>query len=367
MNKVRHVLGISGGKDSTALAVYLKNKYPQLDIDYYFCDTGMELPETYKLLDNLKNFLGKEITLLKAAPKSPKEPFDHFIELYGGFLPSSSMRWCTAKLKLEPFEEFVGNDLVISYVGIRGDEEREGYISKKENIQSIFPFRKNIWSQDIVEKVLKNENIELITEFYKNISDGKNLKNVLEIVKQPLSFRFPENVKLKALLDIDTTNFNKVVFSFIKQTKYPLSFVDEYPLVENEEVLGLNEILKLLETSNIGVPEYYNKKEFVVNGQKGVYNRSRSGCFFCFFQQKIEWVWLYENHRDLYIKAMEYEKEGYNWMQGESLAELIKPERIEHIKKEQLKKLTKNSSIKSKYLLDILDDDERSACTACSV
>jgi 3'-phosphoadenosine 5'-phosphosulfate sulfotransferase (PAPS reductase)/FAD synthetase len=366
MGKIRHVLGISGGKDSTALAVYLRNNYPDLDLEYYFCDTGKELPETYKLLEDLKHFLGKEITILKAAPNSPKDPFDHFIALFGGFIPSSNMRWCTAKLKLEPFEEFVGDDPVVSYVGIRGDEEREGYISKKENIQSIFPFRKNIWSQDVIDKVLKNENINFLTELFKSIDNCKNLKSILEIIKQPLSFKFPQNFKLNALLDISTANFNKAVFAFIKQTKYPLSYIEEYPLVENEEVLGLNEILKLLETSGVGVPNYYNKREFDLNGKKGFYNRSRSGCFFCFFQQKIEWVWLYENHKDLYIKAMEYEKDGYNWIQGESLAELIKPERIEHIKSEHIKKINKNSSIKSKYLLDILDD-ERDACTACSV
>lgn len=28
MTKVRHVLGISGGKDSAALAIYMKQKYP---------------------------------------------------------------------------------------------------------------------------------------------------------------------------------------------------------------------------------------------------------------------------------------------------------------------------------------------------
>lgn len=35
MSKVRHVLGISGGKDSAALAIYLKRLYPQLPIEYY--------------------------------------------------------------------------------------------------------------------------------------------------------------------------------------------------------------------------------------------------------------------------------------------------------------------------------------------
>ncbi len=33
MNNVRHVLGISGGKDSAALAIYLKRLYPKLPIE----------------------------------------------------------------------------------------------------------------------------------------------------------------------------------------------------------------------------------------------------------------------------------------------------------------------------------------------
>ena len=40
MNDVRHVLGISGGKDSAALAVYLTLHYPELPVEYYFMDTG---------------------------------------------------------------------------------------------------------------------------------------------------------------------------------------------------------------------------------------------------------------------------------------------------------------------------------------
>ncbi len=62
--KVRHLLGISGGKDSAALAIYMKNKSPNLKLDYYTCDTGKELDETYKLTENLEIYLGKSITKL---------------------------------------------------------------------------------------------------------------------------------------------------------------------------------------------------------------------------------------------------------------------------------------------------------------
>jgi 3'-phosphoadenosine 5'-phosphosulfate sulfotransferase (PAPS reductase)/FAD synthetase len=65
--KVRHVLGISGGKDSAALAIYLRKNHPQLDIEYYTCDTGKELSETYQLIEKLEVYLGKKITRLVAA------------------------------------------------------------------------------------------------------------------------------------------------------------------------------------------------------------------------------------------------------------------------------------------------------------
>jgi hypothetical protein len=76
----------------------------------------------------------------------------------------------------------LGTDPVISYVGIRGDEEREGYISTKKNIQSIFPFRKNIWSQDVVTKLLANQNMEQLLEMSKNIDFGKNQEKAFQTI-----------------------------------------------------------------------------------------------------------------------------------------------------------------------------------------
>jgi len=43
MGEVRHILALSGGKDSSALAVFMKDKVPQME--YVFCDTGDELAE----------------------------------------------------------------------------------------------------------------------------------------------------------------------------------------------------------------------------------------------------------------------------------------------------------------------------------
>ena len=60
-SETRHVLGLSGGRDSAALAVYMRQNHPELDIDYFFTDTGKELPEVYEFLVKLEGFLGKPI------------------------------------------------------------------------------------------------------------------------------------------------------------------------------------------------------------------------------------------------------------------------------------------------------------------
>jgi len=367
MSKVRHLLGISGGKDSAALAIYMRSKYPSLDVEYYTCDTGKELDETYQLVKNLEIFLGLKIKILQGAANSSEDPFDHFLKMYGGYLPSSNSRWCTKKLKLDPFEKYVGSDLVVSYVGIRGDEDREGYISTKSNIQSIFPFRKNIWSEDVVAKVLSNSNYEQVNSIVGQIEFGRHKQTAEAIWTKKIDSTFTLNQKLQSLLDLDVRSFNQVVFQYLKSTDYPLANEADFPLIENDEVLVRDDIFKILEESGVGVPAYYKKMDFEINGKKGQYSRSRSGCFFCFFQQKIEWVWLYEQHPDLYKKAMEYEKDGYTWGQHESLAELIQPKRMAAIKEEYLKRMERKSQTKSPYLLDILSDAEGEGCAACFI
>ena len=191
--KVRHILGISGGKDSAALAIYLKQKYPSLKIEYYNSDTGCELAETETLINRLEAYLGK-IERLRAAEGSPEPtPFHHFLKAMGGFLPSPQARWCTKKMKLDKLEEYVGDDYAVSYVGIRGDEDRDGYISSKPNIQ------------------------------------------ILDTVKKPITKLFYYSKKMNALLDYDIKLFNHAVFEFLKTTDYPVGKMDSFPLLDNTD------------------------------------------------------------------------------------------------------------------------------------
>ena len=366
--EVRHILGISGGKDSAALAIYLKNKYPHMNIVYYNSDTGCELAETDLLISRLETYLGG-ITKLRAAEGSPEPtPFEHFLKASGNYLPSPQARWCTQKMKLAEMERFVGDIPTISYVGIRGDEDREGYVSTKSNIQSIFPFRKNIWSVDVIHRVLHNDNLPKLIELYKQYTPQANAEKILEVASIPISKEFFYGKKANALLDLDVKLFNKVVFESLKGTDCPIGMLDEFPLIDNDDVLVKADIFRILEESGVGVPAYYNPVPFEVDGKIGYYNRSRSGCYFCFFQQKIEWIWLYEQHPNLYAKAMEFEKDGYTWNQNESLADLIKPERIRQIKLDAIKKQEvireKNQNCKLIDTLGALNEDD-AFCASC--
>ena len=150
----RHILCMSGGKDSTALALYMRDRVPKME--YVFCDTDKELTETYEYLHRVEAFLGKKIIRLNA-----KAGFDHWLEIFGGYLPSPNMRWCTRMLKLKPFEEYVGEQPVISYVGLRADEDRTGYISTKPNIKAVFPFKEDGINYSGVMKILEDSGIGL--------------------------------------------------------------------------------------------------------------------------------------------------------------------------------------------------------------
>jgi len=265
-NAARHILSISGGKDSAALAVYLRDKIP--NIEYVFCDTGEELDETYAYLARLEAYLGRPITVLKQDGRD----FRHCLVIYNNYLPSPQMRWCTKHLKIIPFEKYVRDDYVINYIGIRADEDRDGYISRKPNITARYPFKE----------------------------DG--------IIKE--------------------------------------------------------DVFRILNEAGLGLPEYYKW-------------RSRSGCYFCFFQQKIEWVGLLENHPELFKRAMSYEKtdiesgERFTWADNESLEELSRPERVAQIKAEHKERIERRPKKAKGLLIDIFaemaDEEDERACFICSI
>lgn len=193
--------------------MYLKKNNPEISYEYVFCDTGCELPETYEYLDKIEKRL--EINIIRL---NTDKPFEFYLDKLNGYLPSVFARWCTREMKIKPWEKYIGDEEVISYIAIRADENRKGYYSSKKNIHP------------------------------------------------------------------------------------------KYPFIESN--ITISEVENILKKSGIGYPEYYKW-------------RSRSGCYFCMFQRRIEWVNLYKNHPDLFKKALNFEKDNFTWIQGMSLMDIL--------------------------------------------
>lgn len=267
-SQVRHILSLSGGKDSAALAVYMRDRVPNME--YIFHDTDKELPETYEYLERLEGYLGKKIERTNFGTT-----FDHILRMKGGMLPSNHRRWCTELMKLKPFENYIKDDFCVNYVGIRADEDRIGYISTKPNIRAVFPFREDGIDYDGMQRIL---------------------------------------------LD-----------------------------------------------SGIGLPPYTE------------WGRTRSGCFFCFYQQKIEWVRLKQRHPQLFDEAKGYEKPNpingntFFWTSTESLEEIEQPKRMAQIEanweKTQKRLLKKRSNVTLAESLGGLhvEPEIRTGCLICQL
>ena len=164
---VRHVLGLSGGKDSAALAVHMDKNYPEINVEYFFTDTGYELKETYDYLNKLKTRLNRPIHYI-----NPRNSFDYFLKKYNNFLPSQTARWCTIEMKLRSFEDWIKpslikGDEIITYVGIRFDERgRVGYKPSNPLIKAKFPFIDDHINKENVLEILESSGLGL-PDYYK--------------------------------------------------------------------------------------------------------------------------------------------------------------------------------------------------------
>ncbi len=135
MSEPKHVVGLSGGKDSTALALWLVENEPR-EYEFICNETGDELPEMIEHWQRLERLLGAPLRRVRAD--------QDLIELCESqnALPNWRQRWCTRILKIEPtikYMESLPDDSVL-YVGLRADEEmRRGLFGEDINIR--FPLR----------------------------------------------------------------------------------------------------------------------------------------------------------------------------------------------------------------------------------
>ncbi|MFK7678762.1 phosphoadenosine phosphosulfate reductase family protein [Bacillus sp. Wb] len=235
----RHIVGLSGGKDSSALAIWIKQTRPDIHekVEYYFTDTQKELPEVTEYLDKLEVYLGKPIQYIKATVGDKKriqftteeteiDSFDDVLyNKYNGFLPAPMSRWCTRDLKIIPMEQWIGEDHCISYVGLRADEpERTGYVRKgKSNITPVYPFREDGLGINEIFKLL--ETTIGIPEYYKwRTRSGCTFCFFQRRVEYSILFHLYPDL-FKDAQKYESEHDDGRIFSWIKDR--PLSYVAE--------------------------------------------------------------------------------------------------------------------------------------------
>jgi hypothetical protein len=145
---VNRFVAISGGKDSTAMALRLVEVEPD-DYTFLITPTGRELPPMEEHWRKLEERLGKPLC------RVPAPSLLDLIKRYQA-LPNWRMRWCTRQIKIEPFMAYVANHLpAISYVGIRADEaQRGGTLWTEDEVVQDFPLVRWGWGIDKVKRYL---------------------------------------------------------------------------------------------------------------------------------------------------------------------------------------------------------------------
>jgi len=155
---VAHIVGLSGGKDSTALALRLKELHPSVPYNYVCSPTGDELPEMVDHWLRLGDILGSRLIPITASGASLNGLIREF-----NAVPNARMRWCTRILKIEPFKAFLlANAPCIHYVGIRADEDdREGIYGEIEGVTQLYPFQDWEWKIGDVLEYLRAHGISI--------------------------------------------------------------------------------------------------------------------------------------------------------------------------------------------------------------
>lgn len=107
-NGLTVIASVSGGKDSTALILALREA--EIPARYVFADTWWEADETYAYLDYLRAQLGIVIDVVGKPGGMVAR-----VRRSAGF-PGRMQRWCTRELKIEPLRGY--HDALIEATGI---------------------------------------------------------------------------------------------------------------------------------------------------------------------------------------------------------------------------------------------------------
>jgi len=173
---MKHIVGLSGGKDSTAMALWLVENEPR-DYEFICTPTGEEPPEWDLHMDLLEIKLGQKIQRIT-------ETTLEALILKWKALPNFRQRWCTRVLKIEPFYNYVFNNLpAVCYVGLRADEMQcEGFTTDKvDGFEQRFIMQEIGWNIEDVYDYLNQHQIKIdfrtdcMNCFYQQLGEWEDL------------------------------------------------------------------------------------------------------------------------------------------------------------------------------------------------
>jgi len=159
----KRLLELSGGMDSAALALLLKEKQPELEIEYIYIDTGYNLPEATEFMAALEEKIGK-ITRINTANDGLKKDFVKLLNSTQPTLPSVRKSWCTVSIKQKPYIDMI-NGLkadgfeVIQYLSYRSDDRNK--VPSNTDISFLAPFKEAGIGSNDVRDIIERNGIEL--------------------------------------------------------------------------------------------------------------------------------------------------------------------------------------------------------------
>ena len=222
-------------------------------------------------------------------------------------IPSQRVRFCTRLAKIKPMEEWIGEDDALVYFGIRADEERPGYVGGVDNITPKYPLREEGIALNGVLQLVASRRLSPPKFFWKTMYD----------------------LVVKSLTEINEEGFR------IYDETHTTKILSRLPSIVFDDLFAW---------------------------------RTRTNCYFCFFQRVYEWIGLLEHHPDLFNRAQEIEEQvggtgedRFTWIEGISLVALRN--QANQIINRRVKQVTKDIlRSDGKHSLVLLDALSRSGC-----
>lgn len=132
INRVKHIVSFSGGKDSSAMLIRMVEEGMPID-DIVFIKVmatktiGAELPEMYEYIEKMENYIHRKITIVPSVVNFDEVFHKQHIsgdkagQIYG--FPVLIGSWCNSRLKLQTISKHQKQyGKHIQYIGIAADE-----------------------------------------------------------------------------------------------------------------------------------------------------------------------------------------------------------------------------------------------------